>query len=690
MAKLSSQRRLASLIGALAIAASTVGMAVLTAPATAAVGDPLASFDAASTASIPQCSSGIGTGIAYDGDNLILSCWSSNRLERVDSVTHLNNGSLTIAGTTFIGAIAYDGGRDRLWACTGFTQVSLINLNTQSIDPSVAPFETAGCVDGLAYDGADDTLWVSGDVALNTQHFRTNGTLISNNSNSGRIGNCGNSGIAVGGSMLYLANNGCSQIYQVDKAFTTGTFVSGFPQRLEDLECDGNTFPGKSAIWVQDAYDRILNAYEIPAGSCEFGGGFVNTANAEGYAARARVDAVPLDTSKIARSFSSMSNPSSTNRITEQVVSGGFDIGVGRTSASSSKVDKTTTAKGSASVAQVDLNAGFITADAVTAKASATFNSATGAESGSTSSAGSGFVNLIVGGNPVSDSVPANTEIAVPGVGTVTLREEITKSVAGENVTLQVNMIHFRSDDGTIDIVVSSAFAGAGQGFESPEQNEQVLPTTPTLPPLPEPPVPLPPLPGVPGACQPGPLYQTGFEGGNGGFTVTGSAGWEFGVPTSGPGSAPEGTSVAATVLGGNYGNNVNGSIVSPAIDLTNFDPADDSPLNGCAGKKAVINFTGWMQTESYYDCGIVEVSTDNGASWMVANPSPDYNFSGAWCGGLQPAKSFSGFVTPYKAYAIDVTAHAGKSLQFRFHFASDGSVVYPGWYVDAVNVTIE
>ena len=41
----------------------------------------------------------------------------------------------------------------------------------------------------------------------------------------------------------------------------------------ESMECDDVTFPGKSAIWSQDAYDRTLNAWEIPAGSCGIGGG---------------------------------------------------------------------------------------------------------------------------------------------------------------------------------------------------------------------------------------------------------------------------------------------------------------------------------------------------------------------------------------------------------------------------------
>ena len=41
------------------------------------------------------------------------------------------------------------------------------------------------------------------------------------------------------------------------------------------MECDNVTFlgAGKAAIWSIDAYDNILNAWEIPNGACAFGGG---------------------------------------------------------------------------------------------------------------------------------------------------------------------------------------------------------------------------------------------------------------------------------------------------------------------------------------------------------------------------------------------------------------------------------
>lgn len=238
--------------------------------AQAATGDSLASFDAAVTAGIPACS--VGTGIAFDGTNLFLSCWGSNVLQRVNAATHASGGAaLTIAGMTDIKALAFDSSRGKIWACQGNATVFLIDPVAST---SVTQFPVAGCTDGLAYDGADDTIWASGDQSDTISHYTNTGALIASFSGMvAKLGGRGNSGIAVGGTNLYLGNDGGSQIYQCDKGLVACTLMStSATRRVEDLECDNVTFPGKNAIWSQDAYDRILTAWEIPAGTCGLGG----------------------------------------------------------------------------------------------------------------------------------------------------------------------------------------------------------------------------------------------------------------------------------------------------------------------------------------------------------------------------------------------------------------------------------
>ncbi len=213
----------------------------------------------------------IGTGLAFDGTNLLLSCWFDNKIVAINPANGSQVSIHTISGASGFGALAWDNGRGLLWACQDAgSEVGTINLTTNTFTPV---FNSLGCTDGLAYDGSDDTIWSSADVSPTDEHYTPTGTLIMSFVNGGKIGGCGNSGIAVGGPNLYLANDGCSQIYTVAKDFSTSTLFASFPRRLEDLECDNVTFDPVGAIWSKDAYDNILNAWEIPAGSCLFGGG---------------------------------------------------------------------------------------------------------------------------------------------------------------------------------------------------------------------------------------------------------------------------------------------------------------------------------------------------------------------------------------------------------------------------------
>lgn len=463
------RRSSAAVVAALSVVAALL---VAAAPSPAATGDVLDEFDAYDpSVGVPDC---VRTGIAFDGSDLILSCQSSNQLDLVNASTHAYTGTVTVTGLSGgIWAIAYDAARDRLWACTDFGQtVSLIDMNAGSLDPTFTPFTVdaaTGCWDGLAYDAADDSLWMSHDVATDVYHYTTNGTLLGSFSVAGMLGDCGNSGIAVGGSTLYLANNGCSQIYGFDKMFTASTLiadVAGTGRRIEDMECDDVTFPGKTAIWSQDAFDGILTAWEIPDGTCAFGGGGeeppVFRSRAEGYGLRARLP-LSLDTGTVARSYA-QNDGSDRNWVVDVRFPPQVAAQIEGTSADASarmiNQEGFATGTGRAAVADLVLTPvpGLtITASAIVARATA---SAAAGGAPTTSSEGSGFANLRVNTQRFEDSIP-NQTITIPGVGTLVLREEIPMSEAGF-AAIRVNMIHFTSADGSTEIIVSSAFASAG------------------------------------------------------------------------------------------------------------------------------------------------------------------------------------------------------------------------------------
>jgi hypothetical protein len=112
-------------------------------------------------------------------------------------------------------------------------------------------------------------------------------------------------------------------------------------------------------------------------------------------------------------------------------------------------------AQSSATVEQLDIRNGLVTARLVVAMASSTANGST-----ATSNAeGSTLVGLTVNGMTLGDITPApNTTIPIPGVGSVILNEQIRSGDGVYSTALTVNMIHVVLN-GTLngDIIVASA-----------------------------------------------------------------------------------------------------------------------------------------------------------------------------------------------------------------------------------------
>ena len=155
-------------------------------------------------------------------------------------------------------------------------------------------------------------------------------------------------------------------------------------------------------------------------------------------------------------------------------------------------------------------------------------------------------------------------------------------------------------------------------------------------------------------------LYSELFDASNGTYTASGTTSWIWGTPTSGPGAAHSGTHVWATNLAGNYNNSENGYITSPIIDLS-----------ANAGQSSTLSWWQWLKTESNYDYASVEVSKDGGATWTVVYGPVSGTVDSAWT---------KHSVTLSSLYSVN-------TFRVRFHFTSDGSVVYAGWYIDDVSV---
>ena len=157
-------------------------------------------------------------------------------------------------------------------------------------------------------------------------------------------------------------------------------------------------------------------------------------------------------------------------------------------------------------------------------------------------------------------------------------------------------------------------------------------------------------------------VYFADFEADDGGYTIEGGlTSWAWGLPASGPHTAVSGSNVWATNLTGNYGNNEDGFIVSPDIDLSAY-----------GGQTLIVSWWQWLQTEPGYDYGRVEASNDGGATWNIIY----------WTDGDASTTWTKQSVLLDDSYAVG-------NFRLRFGLGSDFSITFPGFYIDDVGVGV-
>lgn len=171
-------------------------------------------------------------------------------------------------------------------------------------------------------------------------------------------------------------------------------------------------------------------------------------------------------------------------------------------------------------------------------------------------------------------------------------------------------------------------------------------------------------------------IYNTGFEN----FSPTNWQGWsadngiwQIGTPpaTSGPGSSYDGTLCAGTDMSaGVYQVNISSRLISPPINLPTVS----------ANQQINLTFWHWFSWSQYTGSGNVagtgnvQVSTDGGSSWAtVSNPATGNS-------------AYNGYSNGWSLGSVDLSAYAGKQIQFAFQQAG-GTIKAPGWYIDDISV---
>ncbi len=103
------------------------------------------------------------------------------------------------------------------------------------------------------------------------------------------------------------------------------------------------------------------------------------------------------------------------------------------------------------------------------------------------------------------------------------------------------------------------------------------------------------------------------------------------------------------------------------------------------------LTFQGFINSESGWDGGVVEISTNNGTTWTDLGTSiisGGYNGTlGTSTNPLSGKSAFNGNSGGFVKTTINLSAYANQSVKFRFRFGSDASVAGTGWYIDDIQL---
>jgi len=104
----------------------------------------------------------------------------------------------------------------------------------------------------------------------------------------------------------------------------------------------------------------------------------------------------------------------------------------------------------------------------------------------------------------------------------------------------------------------------------------------------------------------------------------------------------------------------------------------------------STLSFWHYFETDAAYDGGVVEISTDGGATWQDAGP---YMVQNGYNSSLSPANTALGNRQAFAGSSggafiqtvLSLTGFAGTTARIRFRFASDNAMGGDGWYIDDV-----
>ncbi len=155
----------------------------------------------------------------------------------------------------------------------------------------------------------------------------------------------------------------------------------------------------------------------------------------------------------------------------------------------------------------------------------------------------------------------------------------------------------------------------------------------------------------------------------------TGNQDWQHGIPHDGPGHAFSGEKVWGTMLDENYKSGAHTAVLETPFMF----------IQGMIVPR--IEIYHWYELEEGYDGGNVKISTDEGQSWQVLHPSPDYLLTALpddYGNPLAGQPAFTGRSFEWSAATFDLSAFKDTPfIKLRFELGVDEQKEAPGWYID-------
>lgn len=109
-------------------------------------------------------------------------------------------------------------------------------------------------------------------------------------------------------------------------------------------------------------------------------------------------------------------------------------------------------------------------------------------------------------------------------------------------------------------------------------------------------------------------------------------------------------------------------------------------------GSGAELRFWHFYNTETTWDGGVVEISTNGGSSWTdLGNRMTQNGYNEVIqnndASAISTRAAFSGNSGVFVQTIVDLSTYNGQNVQIRFRFASDEFVGADGWYIDDVQL---